>query len=115
MEKCRLDCDFTGVVQGRFLKDQERAWRSTLRIGFQFRQTTCVGGNLSGTSVESEGRTFDEGINNKMAGHRVDKFRWREVTKGRWVAVVVRCTTISAIVGFIAMEDDGSGSRIRGN
>lgn len=84
MEKCRLDCDFTGVVQGRFLKDQERAWRSTLRIGFQFRQTTGIGGNFSGTSVESEGRTFDEGIDIEMAGHRGTKLgEEREVTKGR--------------------------------
>jgi hypothetical protein len=72
MEKCRLDGDFTRVMQGGLLKDEERAWGSTLGVGFQFRQTTRIKGNFSGTSVESEGR---KGIGIGMAGHRVEKIR----------------------------------------
>ena len=75
MEKCRLDRDLTWVMQGGLLKDQERAWRSTLWVGFQFRQTTRIGGHFSGTSVESERRTFNGGFDVERAGHRVNKFR----------------------------------------
>lgn len=105
MEECGLDRDLTCVVQRRLLKDQERAWRSTFWVGFQFRQTTRTGGILGGTGVGVESEGFD-GV--ERAGHRVNKLTKGDVSSG------VKCTSVNAMVGFIAMEDDESRSRLRG-